>query len=667
MPRLNPKTYVVTKYQPNQALGQPVPGSCIAGENAIFEVAGYSRIFAGWLYFNEQNANELLAYTVSLTEGSQAAVFSGGTPKNDFAPYQHVLFGDEVYLIQKIDGLNITIDPPASATASGVAVRRIPNLNALTRQIPERVSQYGGNAVRYREEAIFSAGRGPLKINGSAISSPLTATDAPQVAYPTGGGSYSVRPAGFTAPAAPTVTAVAAGTKNMTAQDYTFRVSKKRKGFPGYGRASAPVRVALAAGQQFSVTFAAFDASEGQTQARLWVSRTDDPDGNAWYLYGDFDTVGPHATVEWYDGELTLLYQDDNYPPPPCLFIESVNDALLFISSIGAPDGSGNPTAPGPGVAVAKPNNPEAASPYAYAFVSPAADIVMAKVGKVASRIQDSSIYFGTSQGISLGRFVQSDISPLVIGPSGSMGVSHNYSGVFAYDYFYALSGNTLIRTVDGQNVDIAFSQDIKPDLALIKNARAFLGLDSRNGWVVMFHANDRRGSGGKWQSRAWSYNTLTGAWNTPCALGDGVTADFTVCGCATVGQRLYLITTDGKVYEWDAGRITLSGFIASNFDPFGPSNLRKEVREVQVDGSIEGTIKLYKDLNLNALTYADPAPTHTFVNPGGTPTNTHYSTWRPSFPFKSLAWRLDFTGPGDFRLLNSLTIGVYETPGIVR
>lgn len=685
MSKLPPKTYIIRKYQPNQAIGQYTEGTCFAGENVIFGADGYSRAFNGWLDMSETNANELMAYTASLTSGSPDITFSSGTPATDFAPYQHVLLGRQIYLIQKIDGLNAVIDPPASETDGVATVRRIPNLHAITRQKPERLSQYGGNAIRYREEAIFSAGRGPLKISGSAISAALTATDAVQVAYPIAGGStYDVRPAGFTAPTAPTVTAISGGTKDMPAQKYSFIATKKRKGFPGFGLGSAPVQVTLAAGERFEVTFAAFDATEGQTAAQIWVSARDDADiGKAWYLLAEYDAVGPHQ-IEWYDGELGDLYSIDNFPPPPSLFVESVNDHLLFVSCLGKPDASGEPTTPGPGVAVAKPNNPEAASPAAYAFVAPASDIVGVKVGKVGIRATDSGVFFLAQDGISYGRFIDSDVSPLVIDPAGSAGVSHNYSAAFAYDYLYAFSGRTLIRTVDGQNIDAEFSRDVATDLATFAPGRTFVGFDPSKNHVVVFHSNDRTGSGGKWQTRALSLDVLTGAWNTPCFLGDGSTDDFTVCGVATVGQRLYLITTDGKVWGWDRGTglQLYSGYLAINWDNWGDPAMMKIAREVSVSGGLIGSISLYNtqailgiyDLNniynVSALRNGTGSyPSYTFQNPTFIPgfvLDTIYPTWKVNKHFRAMAWRIAFTNVlAGTRLLNQVKMVVHGREGM--
>ena len=393
-------------------------------------------------------------------------------------------------------------------------------------------------------------------------------------------------------------------------------------------------------------------------------------------MLGEYDTEGPH-NVEWYDGELGELYSIDNFPPPPSLFVESVNDHLLFVSCLGKPDSSGNPTAPGPGVAVAKPNNPEAASPAAYAFVTPASDIVGVKVGKVGVRAQDSGVFFLTQDGISYGRFVDSDVSPLVINPAGSVGVSHNGSAAFAYDYLYIFTGSGLARTVDGQNIENEFSQDVSTDLTALYKGRVFVGFDPLGKRIVVFHSNDRQGSMGGWQTRAWSFNLQTNTWNTPVSLGDGID-DFTVCGVATVNQRLFMVTTDGKVWQWDAGGRSLSGFMAVNWDDFGDSSVQKFVRAVKVDGAISGKIRLYTNetiigplylrniLNLTDLIAGTGSyPEYTFSNPFLIPVNTTYQVWRPNKQFRHLAWRIGFQQAFANRILNRIVIDAIAREGM--
>lgn len=678
---LPPKKWIVDSYYPNQALSAVLPGTCIGGKNVVFEAEGYSRTFAGWADQNETSSPNTLGYTASTTAGDPAVALSGGaTALTDLVCYQHILIDRLLYLVTKIiSNTSIVVSPTPTTSGSGLPVTRVPNLHELTRQRAERATLYAGNVIRYREEAIFAVGRGTLEISGSPLSASLTASDIPQVAYPIPGGTYDVRPVGFTRPAAPTVAAVAGGTKGMAAQRFTLRASKKRAGFPGYGLASAPVAVTLAAGQRIQVTFAAFDASEGQTSAYLWGSLNSDTTGGAtWKLVGEFTAVGPH-NVEWYDGELTTEYVDDNFPPPKSLFVVSANDHLLFCGCLGPPDGSNNPTAPGPGIAVSKSNNPESFPPQFYAFITPAEEIVGVCVGKPGARGQgdDSMVYFMSQSALNIGRFQSANpaVSPLICAPYGIAGFSHQYSGCVAYDYFYGIAGDTFIRTVDGSNIETEFSRAVHNDLQNVVNARSFVALDPKSALVVIFESNSVTGSGGGYQTKAWSFNTKTGKWNTPVLLGNG-TDDFTVCGVASLNERLYFVTQDGKAWEWDqVGGMIISGFIAVGFDDFGASAYTKHIRQVKLNGAVgfNASLNLFFNADRYGLLASAPPPFMTYPSPAVRAYSNinlaqrHFPIWKPDRKFNSIAWRLDFDNSlANQRLLDSVDLVVAVRDGFV-
>jgi len=665
----NGRRWVIDRYMPNQPVGASIPGTCLFGQNAIFEESGYSRIFGSTKDISETHAAANLAYTAATTADSAIVTCAGGSLLTDCVPYQHILIGRELYLIRKINSnTEMVVDPAPTATVAAATITQVPNLHPITRTQAERASLYAGKVIRYREEAIFAVGRGTLKINGSPISTSLTATSSPQVAYPIAGGTYDVRPVGFTRPTAPTVAAIAGGTKGMAATAYTLRASKKRTGFPGHGLASDPVGVTLTAGQRIQVTFAAFDASEGQNAAYLWASRTDDATGgDAWFLVGEYSTVGPH-TVDYYNGELGEQYIDDNDPPPPALFVTSANDHLIFCSFGDAPDGSGNAQAPGPGIALSKSNNPEAFPVTFYNYISPAEEIVGVHAGKVGSRQTDATTFFLSQNALNIGRFTGDPLAPMVVTPYSLSGFAHQYSGVVADDYFYGLGGTSLFRTADGANVDRTFSQDVASDLSVIAPSRCFLAHDPGNGWVVLIWSNAQQALvGGKWQSKAWIYNTKTGKWNCPAILGDGSTADFTVCGVATLNQSLYIITTDGKVYQWDTpptSGTTLTGFIASGFDEFEGGQFDKILRQVKVAGTMAGTITLYRNHDRINLFLGTSTVSKALANV--TYESKFFPVWKLNWHFKSLAWRVDFSAPAATRLLDSVTVSAQSRDGFV-
>lgn len=638
----------------------------IAGENVIFENEGYSRVFGGWYDTAEDNVGDLLGYTATFTSTpstgpSEIVTFSGGDCRNDFNPYQHVLIDRKLYLVvELIDATHARVLPRPDDTGTGFSVRRVPTLHALN---TKRGSLYAGNPVKVRGEAIFAAGRGPLKVAGAAISAALTASTTPQVAYPIAGGTYDVRNVGFTKPASlPSLSAVPGGTKNMPTEAFSIKLTKKRLGFEGYGPASEAIEGAtLTAGQRYELTLPAFSTSEGQTAWLIWAtkSRRGESVRGPWYLLGEYTTVGSAIQIEWRDKELTDELVDNNDTPPPCLYCLTFNDLVLMCSFGDNAEATGY-KAGGPGVAVSKPFNVEGYPAEAHAWVTPAEDITLAKAGS-------TYCFFGTSNSLSYGSLARSDISPLVIRPFWHTGTSHNYSGVMAGDVFYVLTGDMLIRTATGQDVQYDFSAGVKSILSSIANERAFVGYDAKNGFIVIFASNYRVGTGGYYQTMALSYNMKTGTWNTPCYLGTGSGADFTVTGCCSINDALYFATSAGDVYQWDRasdGLGELSGFIATPFNDGGASQYLKIARRFVLNGELDGEAKLYRDYNYAGLVAGTgTVPTRSLTNAPETPRHT---SWRPNHKGRSFAVRLSFTMTPGIRLLDDFALEVEGRDGIV-
>lgn len=661
---LQTKTYVVSEYWPDQPAGEVLPGACIAGANAVFELDGFSRAIRGWGDQSETHAAQLLPYTASLATNGTITFSAGATARADLRPYQHILLGRLIFEVQQVvDDLTVKVEPPPNAAETGVDVRLVTAINPMTFAQPTRASQFAGRAERYREGSIVTVGSGELRLNGVALTDavtgdPLIATSAPQMAYPLPTGGYDVRPMGFTAPAVPTVTeVVGGGTKGMPKRaKYQFRIAKRRKGFPGYGLVSLPVMVAMSAdGNRFEVTAPAFDTTQGQTQFRLFVSRTDDLSASTtWRLY-DFDTPGPH-TVEWLDGELGEEVQIDNYPPPPGLFVFAFNDLLGVAGWGDAPDASGNLTVPGGGIALAKATNIEAFPDTAYAFIAPHEPICGVHVGK-------TQMYFLSANHLHIGRRSGNDKTPLFTLPFGHSGFFHQYSACTFEDSFFGLTGDRLVWVSENEGERNTYSEKVRSDLSRLSNPRSFVGYDGKNGWVVIFHSNDSLGAGGKWLTKCMIFNVRTQRWMTPAYYGDGTTTDFTVCSVATVGQQLYLATTDGRIWRWDDGQQLLTGFLALNFDDWGNAKMLKTIRRVKVNGGIHGQVQLYRDRAWTALQAGsnDP-PSFTLDNPTPAPAARqpiHHRIWRPSFKCYSSALRFPFEAQGT-RLLDSVEVTAF-------
>ncbi len=641
----------------------------IAGENVIFENEGHSRVFGGWYDTTENNVGDTLAFTAALDPTSDTVTFNSGDHRDYINPYQHILIADMLYLVlESVDATHARIAPRPELPAplSGLTVKRVPTLHALN---TKRGSLYAGSPVKVRGEAIFAVGRGPLKVAGAVTSAALTATTTPQVAYPISGGTFDVRNVGFTKPSSlPSLSAVGSGTKNMPTQAYSIKLTKKRLGFEGYGPASEAIEgAALTANQRYELTLPAFDTSEGQTAWLIWATKpnTGESQRGPWYLLGEYTTVGSPIQIEWRAEELTDELVDNNDTPPPCLYCLTFNDLVLMCSFGDNAEATGYKAA-GPGVAVSKPYNVEGYPAEAHAWVTPAEDITLAKAGS-------TYCFFGTSNSISYGSLAGSDISPLVIRPFWHTGTAHNYSGVMAGDVFYCLTGDMLIRTATGQDVQYDFSAGVKSVLASITNERAFVGYDAKNGFIVIFASNYRTGAGGSYQTMALSYNMKTGTWNTPCYLGTGSGADFTVTGCCTINDALYFVTSAGDVHQWDRandGFGELSGFIATPFNDGGASHYLKIARRFVLNGELDGTAKIYRDYNYAGLVAGTGTVPSTSSHTPDLLANSselpRHVSWRPNHKGKSFAVRLAFTMTPGARLLDDFGLEVEGRDGIV-
>jgi hypothetical protein len=642
-------------YFPDQPLyNGGIPGTIYAGLGCAIEGAGVVRTIAPPLDIGETYNSGNLAYTADLTANSDLISAAGGTLLADIVPYQIILLGGVIYVVEEVlSNTQARISPTPVASLSAQAIRRAPTLHHVDNR---RAGLFAGGVIKYRDEALFSAGLGEVKFNGASLSAVFNSGTTPQVAYPNPDGTYDSRPVGFTKPSTPTVTAISGGTKNMPPVTYSIKITKKRLGFPGYGLASEAIEQVLTAGQRFQVTLPAFDTTEGQTSWLIWATKSQ-PSGSGqrgpWFLLGEFTTVTPSTVnVEWRDAELTEQLNDNNFPPPKALFVASMDDALIFGSCFGKPDNSGNATTPGPGFAVAKSSNPEGFPTVASAFTTPAENVR----GMMTS---NARLFALSANHLHIGTLTGSTTSPLVMRPFWHTGFFHQYNGCVVKDTFYGFTGDVLSRTLADNDADSSISDRVKSELETYVPQRVFVGHDAKNGWVTVFHSNHRQ-TGGFWVTRAISLNYKTGKWNTPTELSQAG-ADFTVVGRATVGGELYITTQDGKAWRWDAGSGTVTGFLAPIFQDGGSALWLKTLRRVQVTGPFNGSLSLYKNYNKSALIAGTGSPpTFVISNPSFNP--QHAPLWKPNYKGKSIALRIAFSMPA-----NTPIIDAAELKGEVR
>ncbi len=623
-----------------------IPDTLFAGENCIQDPEGW-RTFGGWEDQNESRTLSALAYTATLTAGSKVVNLSAGSAaKTDFRARQHVLFGRNLFLIERIVSdsvVHISPVPTDDEAGSGQAIQKVLVLSALNN---ERATQYAGNAVLHRSNAIFAIGDGGLWKAGAALSATLTASDSLKVAYPKTDGTYDSRPAGFSAPSAPTVAEGSAGSKNMPVGSYPIVLVRKRIGFSGQGNPSArSIAVINTTGNTVRVTLPAFATSEGQTGWIIAGPRPSEVGVSSYpglWEWLETDQESTTLDVEVTDDELLTRVSFDNDMPPKGGFVFNVANYIVVASTGGAPDSSDIETTPGPELAPSKYNNPEAYSPFARVPVAGGEEILGVQVGQMVA-------FLMTPNTMQVASLSGNQIAPLVVRKHWEYGFLHQFNGCVAHDQFIGLTNNGLHRTANENNfvpVD-DFSVPVRSDLRETKLARSFVGYDPAREHIVVFHANDRL-NGDYWQTKAWSYNLKTRTWNPPAYLGSG--ADFTVTSCRTVGGILYYTTAEGDVYRWDEGAQTIAGYLGTCFNAEAP-HFRKTVRSAKATGNLSG-LKLYTDLNVTGLRAGASAPSHTLTASGA---STHQTVWLLNTQCYSFAYRLEFSGSNKARVFDQL------------
>lgn len=647
-------------YNPDQTLDGRPPVDVAAGRNVIFEGEDITRAVRNPADRGITNGTAQTAYNATATAGSSQLVATGGAFLTDLVPWQFILHNRLLYVVTRvIDNNNALISPTPTATATAV-VKFVPNLHEIN---DRRVSLLAGNAV-WSRNALWAVGRGAVYLEGAVLpSSSLVASSTPKVAYATSPTAYSSHAVGFDRPAAPTLANVAGGSKGMAAQTFSVRISRKRAGELGYGYASEPVLVTLAAvSERVAVTFPAYDTSQGQNRWLVWVTKESPlstATGGPWFEYQEVDANGTTVNIEWRTGELGANYVEDlAHPPDPALCVAASGDVLMWGSTLGL-DASGNPSVPGSFVEASTPTNPEGYPSSAYVETTNGQHIVSLKAGRI-------NLFTGCVNSIQYATLTKSASEPLSLLPFLPTGILHQYQMVIGADVCVIFTGGRLVGVYDQVTLQESpllyqLSQRLTPILEIIPEARALLGFDPKRNLFVLFVSNAEQGTGGGWRTRALSFDIKTGRANTPVYLGNG-TDDFTVTGCATIRNVLEFVTSDGKTWAWDEGSGDVTGHLATPYSAYGSRKDYVTMRSVAVTGPMSGSVRVLSssaDTINNALLEQEAAPTGV---PSRLLTNLSYLrkvflAWMLNRKAKAHAVRLDFTVPGGNDLVEAVEL----------
>jgi hypothetical protein len=474
------------------------------------------------------------AFTTELNPGQFVLLVNSGTHKSYLIAVKRII--DDTHFI--------CWQTPAD-TASGLTGTRLPVIFPVDQDIGTCIF---GNFKRLDKGTLLSVGQGVARINGSALSSSLTLTRAPQISiYNSGAGTYTNFTLGMATSAAPTLADNAAGgTKNMQAGTYGVVITPARTATLGFNNPSVPQTVTLAAANhRVDITFPAMDTANGQDGWYAWVTRYADSLGadknyieGPWYLLNLTPYTGSSAgftkTVEWLDGEVEAngLVDFDNFAPPNALFIAGLNNIYLWISCQGL-----NNSSPGPFIFPAKPNNIEAA-PVQIAFASSPPEII---IGAVSAQ---GRVYLLTANHLEIAQGTPDPDIPVIIRPFWTVGFANWNQLIFVDEVLYGYTLRGPARSVnDGTVGSEKFDFGI-PVQEITRNwvpGNVTVALDPQNNAVCFFHACDSLNASGFWTTRVLMFGLRQDAW-----IGDltftSTTQDMIVTGVATVGNFLQML-----------------------------------------------------------------------------------------------------------------------------
>jgi hypothetical protein len=190
-------------------------------------------------------------------------------------------------------------------TLSGLTGKILPVLYAVDAQ---RGTSLRGNVVKTDKGTLFSVGSGTFRLNGSALSTSLSLTRAPQVSlYNSGAGTYTNKTLGLPIPTGQTATNVGGGTKGMVAGNYSLRITAEREEYISYGNPGARLDVTIAAGEKIEINFGAFPGTHNAwgvwaTPFSATVGSTENVVNGPWFRVRQFvaaDLAANKGTLEW--------------------------------------------------------------------------------------------------------------------------------------------------------------------------------------------------------------------------------------------------------------------------------------------------------------------------------------------------------------------------------
>lgn len=226
------KSLAAELFRPSTSVAGGEAPTVIRGQNILLrgpQGNQYFEVHPGDKDLNENYNLFTMAVTgtIAYTSGSNAVTGSGTSFKSELHIGQQILTTTgEIFAVKEVlTDTSFTAYNLATTTSSGKTAYRLPQLFEIDRK---RGVLLTGNALEFRLGHKVAVGSGVLYINGSALSSSLTAKKTPQAAiYRPAQNDYVIRDMGFAGvPPQPVITIVTGGTKGLiVGNKYSFMIS----------------------------------------------------------------------------------------------------------------------------------------------------------------------------------------------------------------------------------------------------------------------------------------------------------------------------------------------------------------------------------------------------------------------------------------------------------
>lgn len=617
-------------FVPTSPLSGGAGNSIWRGKN--FRVRGseggwYCECFSGELDLGETIATKTLTGTLSVTSGSKSVTGTATAFRSELRNGQFILLGANLLVVDTVSRTSdtaLTVVTAATATVAGGTGYVLPIIFELNKK---RGTLIRGNAQEYDKGTIAAVGDGVLRVDGTALTSSLTATRLLQLAvYSPSGNDYDIYSLGMPTPAVGDFAVVPdnTGTVDMVAGSYGLRFVPSRTATGGYNNPSENYVVTVGAppNNNIKVTITPhFDTASGQDAWDVYgtLVTPNQGDRGPWYYIKtvvEADFTGNDFFISYLDGEIAGndLLSYDNDPPVDAEFVGSLANVYpILISAQGQGYDTTATTSPGPFIIPARFSNPEAFPLRNNAVAGSPPETIIGFVSGLAL------LYLLTPNHLLIASFASTDprLPALTIRPFWKTGFRNPYQLTLINGMLYGWSAGTPLRSLadgDEQEAQSEWARDVVSLTRNWKDGNVIVAYDTRNDCVCYFHGADSLNSNNWWRTICLCYDLQNQFWHTPFYL-ERTDKDFIVSGAATVDGHLAILAggrTSGtpvvKTYWFDEGTgQSIDAFMAWQLSDEGSEGYDKFIKALRVSGKwTSGTAKIYGTRANTAISVTD-------------------------------------------------------------